>query len=96
MVLSAGCDVDYHFIVTCCNHSGSTNDIIAWQNMELYQILEVEKKLPLKYYFIGNEAFTNTLQFLSPWHGIVFDNISLFFFYIFSSSFFFLFRSRFR
>ena len=69
IIAIAGCDVDCRFISVNCNHSGSTNDIIVWQNMDLYEAVEIEKKLPLKYFFIGDEAFTNTNQFLSPWPG---------------------------
>jgi len=32
-------------------------------------MLEIEKLLPEKYFFIGDEAFTNTQQFLSLWPG---------------------------
>jgi hypothetical protein len=69
IIVIAGCDVDCHFISASCYHSGSTNDIIAWQNMDLYEAVEIDKKLPPKYFFIGDEAFTNTMQFLSPWPG---------------------------
>jgi hypothetical protein len=69
LVVLAGCDIDARFICASCNHSGSTNDIIAWGDSNLYQMLEVEKKLPEQYFFIGDEAFTNTAQFLSPWPG---------------------------
>jgi len=69
LVVLAGCDVDARFICASCNHSGSTNDIIAWGDSKLYQYLEVDKKLPQQYFFIGDEAFTNTNQFVSPWPG---------------------------
>lgn len=69
IVVLAGCDVKCRFIVASCNHSGSTNDIIAWQQMDLFEAVEVDNRLPSKYYFIGDEAFTNTNQFLSPWPG---------------------------
>ena len=69
IIVIAGCDVDCRFISASCNHSGSTNDIIAWQNMDLYEAVEIDRKLPPKYFFIGDEAFTNTNQFLSPWPG---------------------------
>jgi hypothetical protein len=69
IVVLAGCDVKCRFIVASCNHSGSTNDIIAWQHMDLYEAVEIDGMLPSKYFFIGDEAFTNTNQFLSPWPG---------------------------
>jgi hypothetical protein len=40
-VVVTGCNADCHFIVASCNHSVSTNDIIAWQNVELYEVLEI-------------------------------------------------------
>jgi hypothetical protein len=69
IIVLAGCDVNARFIFATANHSGSTNDIYAWQDSDLYQFLEVEGSLPPKYFFIGDEAFTNTQQFLSPWPG---------------------------
>jgi len=69
IVVLVGCDINCRFIVASCNHRGSTKDIIAWQHMDLFAAVEIDKKLPLKYFFIGDEAFTNTNQFLSPWPG---------------------------
>jgi hypothetical protein len=69
IVVLAGCDVKARFVSASCNHSGSTNDIIAWNDSKLFTALEVEKRLPSQYFFIGDEAFTNTSQFLSPWPG---------------------------
>ena len=69
IVVLARCDVDCHFIVASCNHSRSTNDIIAWQYMDLYEAVEIDNQLEIKYFFISDEAFTNTNQFLSPWPG---------------------------
>jgi len=37
--------------------------------MDLFAAMEIDKKLPLNYFFIGDEAFTNMNQFLSPWPG---------------------------
>jgi hypothetical protein len=62
-------DVNGHFLCASCDHSGSTNDIIAWNDSNLYVALEERQLLPDKYYFIGDEAFTCTQQFLSPWPG---------------------------
>ena len=69
IIAIAGCDVDSRFITATAKHSGSTNDIIAWQSSKLYKWLEVDNGLPSKYFCIGDEAFTNTQQFLSPWPG---------------------------
>lgn len=69
LVVLAGCDVNAKFIAASCNHSGSSNDIIAWGDSKLFQMLELRKELPEQYFFIGDEAFTNTDQFVSPWPG---------------------------
>jgi hypothetical protein len=80
IIVFAGCDANCRFITAMAKHSGSTNDIVAWQDTNLYQIVETEKKLPSKYFFIGNEAFTNTNQVLSPWPGMYFLAYDLFIF----------------
>ncbi len=72
IIVLAGCDADCRFITAMAKHSGSTNGIIAWQDTMLYQRVEVEKQLPSKFFFIGDEAFTNTNQLLSPWPGMYF------------------------
>lgn len=69
MVL-AGCDVQAKFVCASCTHSWSTYDIIAWQDTKLFDSIEVLKELPKKYFIIGDEAFTCTEQFLSPWPGM--------------------------
>jgi len=69
IIVLGGVDVKGRFLCASCNHSGSTNDIIAWQDCNLYEALEVKKLLPDNYFFIGDEAFTCTNQFLSPWPG---------------------------
>lgn len=56
--------MDCHFIVASYKHSGSTNDIIAWQHMDLYEALEIDNQLSMKYFFICDEAFTNKTSFL--------------------------------
>jgi hypothetical protein len=69
IIILAECDINARFISASCNHSGSTNIRIAWQETLLFQMLEVEKQLPSKYFFIGDEAFNTTQQFLSPCPG---------------------------
>jgi len=69
IVVLVGCDVKACFICASCNHSGSTNDIIAWHDSKLFYALEVDCQLPPQYFFIVDKAFTNTAQFLSPWPG---------------------------
>lgn len=68
IILMAGCDVRGKFFFATSNHSGSTNDIIAWNDSKLCDAIN-DNKLPPQYFFIGDEAFTNTQQFLSPWSG---------------------------
>ena len=69
IIVLAGCDVDAKFECASCTHSGSTNNIIAWGDCNLYQMLMIDELLPDKYFFIGDEALTNMQQFLSPWSG---------------------------
>jgi len=69
IVVLAGCDIKGRFVCASCDHSGSTNDVIAWQDSMLFHMLEVDKLLPSKYFFIGDEAFNTTDQFSSPWPG---------------------------
>ncbi len=69
IIVLAGCDVDAKFECASCTHSGSTNNIIAWGDCNLYQMLMIDELLPDKYFFIGDEAFTNTQKFLTPWSG---------------------------
>jgi hypothetical protein len=63
IIIIAGCDVDGRFITALGNHSGSTNDIIAWNSSKLHKWLEIDCGLLSNYFFIGDEAFTNTNQF---------------------------------
>jgi hypothetical protein len=69
IVVLGGVDVKGKFLCASCDHSGSTNDIIAWQDSNLYDALEIQRLLPERFFFIGDEAFTCTHQFLSPWPG---------------------------
>jgi len=39
------------FVCATCTHSGSTNDFIAWQDCDLFELLEVEKQLLDKYFY---------------------------------------------
>jgi hypothetical protein len=62
IIMLAGTDVDGRFICATARDSGSTNDIKAWEDSDLCQYLEFVKGLPEKYFFIGDETFTNTNQ----------------------------------
>lgn len=67
IVVLAGTDIDGRFICATASRSGNTNDMKAWEDTSLYQFLEIQRGLPEPYFFIGDETFTNTSQFLSPW-----------------------------
>ena len=67
-VILAGCDINCKFHFATANHAGSTNDITAWHDSDLFKSMDAGR-LPARYFVIGDEAFTNTNQFLSPWHG---------------------------
>lgn len=68
IVVLAGCDARMKFHMFCCVSAGSTNDIMAWHFSAMKQLLD-SGGLPYPYYFIGDEAFINTDQFLVPWSG---------------------------
>lgn len=68
LIVMAGCDINGRFLMATANHSGSTNDCIVWQTSRLCNAIN-EGKLNKKYYIIGDEAFSNTDQILSPWSG---------------------------
>lgn len=68
LVVLAGCDVKGKYFMATANHSGSTNDCIAWGQTALSAAIE-EGKLPPQYFIIGDEAFSCTNQVLSPYPG---------------------------
>ena len=69
IIVLAGSDIHVRFICATAHHSGITSDIVAWHDSILCYFLEVQKGHPSKYFFISDEAFTNTQQFFSPWPG---------------------------
>ena len=68
IVIIAGCDSTTRFNMWSCQSTGSTCDCLAWDFCQFKKDLE-EGMLPREYYVIGDEAFTNTYQFLVPWAG---------------------------
>lgn len=68
IVILAGCDSKTRFNMWSCKSTGSTNDSLAWQFSQFKKDLE-SGKLPMQWYVVGDEAFTNTQQFLVPWSG---------------------------
>lgn len=69
IIVLAECDINTCFICASCDYSGSTKGIIAWQDCNLFHLLEVEKLLPQKYYFIGEKDFFTTHHFLCEDQG---------------------------
>jgi hypothetical protein len=68
IVVLAGCDSQCKFHMFSCISAGSTNDLFAWECSIMKDNLD-NGLLPEKYYFVGDEAFTNCPQFLTPWSG---------------------------
>ena len=68
IVVLAGCFADLKFAMFSCVSCGSTNDTMAW-DLSMMKTLLDKDFLAKKYYFIGDEAFSNRDQFLVPWSG---------------------------
>jgi hypothetical protein len=68
IVILAGCDSKTRFNMWSCKSTGSTNDSLAWQFSQFKKDLD-SGKLPMQWYVVGDEAFSNTQQFLVPWAG---------------------------
>jgi hypothetical protein len=68
IIVLAGCDSETRFLMFSCKYTGATNDALAWKLCNMSTRLE-NGCLPSDYYFIGDEAFVNTNQFLVPWGG---------------------------
>lgn len=75
IVCLAGCDASCRFTFFSAEHSGGTNDVMAWNMSRLKHWLE-RGNLPDDYYFIGDQAFVNTNQFLTPWPGSLQDDFA--------------------
>ena len=67
-IVMAGSDVDGKFLMATADHCGSTHDITCWENSALYAAIR-DQKLDPKFFVIGDEAFTNMQQVLSPYPG---------------------------
>jgi hypothetical protein len=57
-----------HLMITHVTWTGSTNDCTAWDNSLMKKRIE-ESCLPPQYYFIGDDGFTCSNEFLTPWSG---------------------------
>ena len=68
VLVMAGCDVNGKFVFASSNFSGSTHDSLALEATALYDQIHAGN-LPPEFFIIGDEAFSNTNQILSPWPG---------------------------
>lgn len=68
LLVLAGADIRGKFLVFTANHSGGTHDSTAWNNCTLADRI-TKGDLPSKYFIIGDEAFSNTQQLLTPYPG---------------------------
>lgn len=68
VLVLAGCDVKGKFVFAAPNYSASTHDSPAWEATSLYNEITANV-LPPEFFLIGDEAFSNTNQMLSPWPG---------------------------
>lgn len=68
IIVMAGCDAKCRFSLLSAQCSGGTHDYPAWEGTRLAALLK-ENKLPEPYYFVGDEAFVCTNNFLVPWPG---------------------------
>jgi DDE superfamily endonuclease len=68
IVILGGCDSNLKFYMWSCIASGSTSDVTIWDMCYMKQCLN-DGMLSDQYYFIGDEAFVNTSQFLVPYSG---------------------------
>eukprot|EP01032_Pedospumella_encystans_P029721 gene29721-33555_t len=69
MVVLAGCDSNCRYSMFSCIATGSTNDSLIWDMCNMKHIIETERRLPDRFYIIGDEAFINTNQLLTPYSG---------------------------
>ncbi len=72
IIVMAGCDIQAQFIVISCTCSDSMNDIIAWQDTNIYEMLEIQHQLTEKYFLIEDNRPSQT-HFSSLVHGLVRD-----------------------
>lgn len=68
LVVLAGCDAHCKFHMFNVANSGSTHDSLAWEMSTMKLLLETGR-LPRQYFFVADEAFTNTNQLLVPYSG---------------------------
>ena len=68
LVIMAGCDSRLKFHLFSAQCAGATNDSLAWQLTSVFRAV-AGGLLPSDYVIIGDAAFTNSGQVLSPWPG---------------------------
>lgn len=73
VVVMAGCDADCKFIMFSSTSPGSTHDAMAWLKTSVCKHLflnnDLDNKYDYKFYAIGDDAFINTCNFLTPIPG---------------------------
>jgi hypothetical protein len=69
IVILAACDANCKFLMWSGVSPGSTHDCIAWEMTTLYKEVFAKKRLPKKYFNIGDDGFVNTNNFLTPLYG---------------------------
>jgi hypothetical protein len=69
IIILAACDADCKFLMWSGIVPGSTHDCIAWEMTTLYKDVFSQKRLPNKYFAIGDDGFVNTNNFLTPLCG---------------------------
>jgi hypothetical protein len=82
ILVLAGCDANCAFTFFTCRHPGSTNDAWAITESEGGKILmgdslppeaRASKRLPDRYYGVGDDAFVNCTTLLAPYGGTHLD-----------------------
>jgi hypothetical protein len=68
IIVMAGCDINGRFWTVTAKDSGSTHDSQAWNNSALADAIS-KGELDSDFFIIGDEAFGNTDQLLTPYPG---------------------------
>lgn len=66
--MQAFCSARLEFLYVSACHAGSTHDAVAYDSTALADALSAGD-LPAQYYVVGDEAYSATKQFLTPWSG---------------------------
>ena len=69
LVVIGGVDSDCRFRMLSIKSPGSTNDCVAWEFSNHYTDIIAKQLLPPQFFYIGDEGFVNTNNFLTPIGG---------------------------